>query len=301
MNLGENMMAAATEFVNSVIARDTVNGKCHLRFPTTGNHEHLAETLISLYAVYKKYVQHFVTPGTFAIIMRNHKGHIGACRSGCGCLMDGNYCLKKIHFRTMLPNLQACLEKIHSYGELKGLLTEGLAKELQKDLYVLRSKTGGDPVPGSHLVPAADPSPAQVPAQAPAQPAPEGEALVEVHAEAPVGTVQSPPRRYSPRCVLPGASTRSDEAEVARVTELLMDALDCIDASADSKLKIKHGIEGLKMVLRRSFVEHPRPANARLGKESIQVLRILAKRGPKFTKNLLHVHERLGRDDMEDM
>ena len=91
--------AAASFFVDRTIMHDRVSTTV-LRYPTAALEPRLIDEGKSYYNVYKKYAKHPITLNNFADLMRNHKGHTGPCGGGCGCKSDGNFCLKRVSFKS---------------------------------------------------------------------------------------------------------------------------------------------------------------------------------------------------------
>ena len=115
---GHDNAAAAKIFVDGIIMRDTVHGDCVLRFPSASNAERLDTDGVSLFALYAAITCNPVTPSVFANLMRLHKGHAGACRSGCGCLLNGNYCLKSIAIKSDHAIIVGVLNAMDACGAL---------------------------------------------------------------------------------------------------------------------------------------------------------------------------------------
>ena len=223
-------IAAATCFVDTTISR-TADGECALRFPTAMNASDLADRGISLYSIYRSTVKAPVPPSVFAGMMRNHKGHSGACKGGCGCLLDGVNHLKMIRIKLDCGSLLSTLTTLAEMGQLSSQMkadqrsAEWLGTELaQLHKHTCRGRSGSPaPAAGS---PAAEATPSPTTAE---------DAV--------------PPR------LLESAGARTDHAEVERVCQLLLEAMVlCLDVPPALKETYREGLLAARGVLHRSLI-----------------------------------------------
>ena len=207
---------------------------CALRYPSQENHGKLADEGVSLYAVYQAFVFHPVTPSAFASAMREFKGHMGKCKGGCGCLLDGVNYLKSIHFKTDKIKLSAMLVSLENMKLLDSAWqrTETAASELSSRLISLSTATTRRK-PGGRMPSPRPPTPPPRPAT-PAQTGP----------------------------VLESAPLLTTRREFERATELLKAAVQLLpDEPDEARATIVRGIAAATAIVRRSLpaCEVPRP------------------------------------------
>ena len=255
----------ARVFLNATLARNPLSSVA-MRYPSTANAEKLALEGTSLYALYAEMVFNPVPPATFAALMREFKGHSGACAGGCGCLIDGVNHLKKIEFLTndhsaryMLGNLSD-MQLLHSKHKSD---LDAASLQLVYRLHSLKDKTTRKHAGAARA--AASRSP-QSPAPRPAPSTPD---------------TSDPPALPE----LPDAALRTDLPEVERVTDLLFEAVAAQELPEGEATAAKEYIAKARQVLRRSLMKIIPPMNDTMNVKLVQLMTILAEH-PKIVTTI---------------
>ena len=224
----------ARTFVRGTIGRVT-DGKCALRYPSEANQDELQEKGISLYSIYVSVAHDPVSPSIFAGVMRELKGHPGACKAGCGCLLDGVNHLKKIAVERDGRKLANMLQSMKDGNQLDAAWysdLDGGARLLQSRLVELGKKT----LRGKH-----------------GSKRPDKVAVRYRKRSAPGDDTATAPAPGSPIPTLESAPLRASLSSANRVSELLADAVDLLNDSPDSKAKLKDGLARAQRIVRRSL------------------------------------------------